>query len=72
MYHMDGKTPSGFKSSTYCGMDCTPTPATVPSKSDLIKDLAVDFVALFKAIAELINYIMPSFNKAWAIKVRSL
>ena len=33
MYHMDGSSPSGFKNSTFCGMNCTgneTTPDTSP------------------------------------------
>jgi hypothetical protein len=38
MYNMDGSSPSGFKNSTYCGMNCTgngttPNPPPSPDPS---------------------------------------
>jgi len=39
-YNMDGKSPSGFKNSSFCGMDCytkpnpSPDPSPDPTPSD--------------------------------------
>ena len=58
MYHMDGSSPSGFKNSTFCGMNCTgnettpilpppcppgPPPGPSPGPSPLPPNTIVDY-----------------------------
>ncbi len=50
MYHMDGSSPSGFKNSTFCGMNCTgnettqdPSPYPTPGPSLLPPNRIVDY-----------------------------
>ena len=52
MYHMDGLSPSGFKNSTFCGMNCTgnettpnpsPGPSPPPGPSPLPPNTIVDY-----------------------------
>ena len=54
MYHMDGSSPSGFKNSTFCGMNCTgnetkpnpppgPSPCRTPGPSPLPPNTIVDY-----------------------------
>ena len=53
MYHMDGSSPSGFKNSTFCGMNCTakptpnpspgPSPSPTPGPSPLLPNTIVDY-----------------------------
>ena len=50
MYHMDGSSPSGFKNSTFCGMNCTgnettpdTSPYPTPGPSPLPPNTIVDY-----------------------------
>ena len=54
MYHMDGSSPSGFKNSTFCGMNYTgnettpnpspgPSPSPTPGPSPLPPNTIVDY-----------------------------
>ena len=84
MYHMDGSSPSGFKNSTFCGMNCTgneitpnPPPGPSPGPSPLPPNTIVDYstvkikslLDLFAKSADIWSFMSLFWYNMWVLFV---